>query len=803
MFIMNLMKTHLIMTFLLVLACSDAIGQKIAGKITNRNGLPLEFATVILLKDSITLKSVATDSAGNFSISDVSKNNYTLKVSLVGYVTMGKSFNLSSDTVVNIRLISDSTTLKNITVVGKKPLIERKLDRLVFNIDGNLNFAGLDGMDALMRAPLLDVRDDIIKKIGGMPMGVMIDGRYLAHMDPASVANKIRSIPAENIIRIEIITNPGAEYDAEGVGGLVNIVLRKIKKLGYSGNITAAYTRINQDNMFRIGFDFNYNIKKFRTFLNFGTSTGRALTANNTDIFYPSFTWRSQGYRYEYQKPYFTTVGFEYDLSNKSSLGVSFNSLFSYPDQEGFYSVAVSNPVTNQKDSTISNNSVSKISYKNYSVNVHYTQALDTTIGQLTVDLDWVKNKFARDIANNNDTYNASGTLIPSSKFQYLSNNADQPELVTLNAVIKKSKKKYTLTYGAKLTFVHSGQTLNQYQTYFVPPQTQTLTDNQFNANQTIQAAFANYQSTIKKWQFKAGLRAENTQVNWNIPNSSSSDSKSYFKIFPSFDLGYEINDKNSLTLGASRRFSRPSFSSLNPTLIYGTTYRFYQGNPELSPYFTNNIQLSYTHNPFTLGLSYSSTPNASSSLSEFKNNSSVVVDHFYNYLSYEYYSFDCFYSFQKIKNLQSNFQAAVYYSHTSSSRPQTGSDFGKWSGNFRTSNTYYFNKKKTLVGGMIFNYQLPGLSGISTEKASYYLDISLRYSLLNRKIDLTFNGRDIFKTNNFYSSSIVNGIMENSFVNDRSRRFSMTVRYNFGNEKIRKGSQYNVVGGDQSVISK
>jgi outer membrane receptor protein involved in Fe transport len=800
---MSFHKLCLIISFLLLLFCNQILAQKISGKITNERGLPLEFASVILSKDSVTVKSVATDSAGNYTISPVIKSNYTLKASLVGYFALNKSVFVNNDTVVDIRLITDSNRLKNVSVISKKPLIERKIDRLIFNIDGNLNFSGLDAMDVLMKAPLLDVRDDVIKKIGGMSMGVMIDGRYLAHIDPASVANKIRSIPAENILRIEIITNPGSEYDAEGVSGLVNIVLRKNKKLGYTGSVTAAYTRINQDNLLRIGLDFNYNIKNLRTFLNFGTSTGRALTANNVEIFYPSYTWRSQGYRYEYQRPYFTTIGFEYDLSSKSTLGISFNPLFSYPDQEGFYSISVSNPTTHQIDSTITNNSKSNISYQNYSANVHYTRAFDTSIGQLTVDVDWVKNKFGRDIENNNDTYNSLGISIPSSKYKLVSNNADQPELVTINAVMRKSKKKYTLTYGAKLTFINSGQTLYQYQTNFIPPQTQIYTDNQFNANQNIQAVFANYQGRMRKWQFKAGLRGEQTELKWNIQNSSFSGSTNYFKLFPSFDLNYELNNNSSLNFNASRRFSRPNFSILNPTILYASNYRFYKGNPELSPYFTNNIDLSYTYNPLTVGISYSSTQNAISSISDFKSNSNIVVDYSYNYLSYEYYTLYCYFSVEKIKNLQSNFQATTYYSHSSSSLPQTGSEFGRWSGNFRTNNTYSINKKKTLIGGLIFNYQLGDVSGISTEKSRYYFDISLRYSLINRKLDLTFNGRDIFKTNNFYSSSIVNGIMENSFVNDRSRRFSLTVRYNFGNEKIRKGSQYNGVGGDVGIISK
>jgi hypothetical protein len=368
---------------------------------------------------------------------------------------------------------------------------------------------------------------------------------------------------------------------------------------------------------------------------------------------------------------------------------------------------------------------------------------------------------------------------------------------------MKKSKKKYTFTYGAKLTFINSGQTLYQYQTYFFPPQTQVYTDNQFIANQNIQAVFANYYSRMRKWQFKAGLRGEHTELKWNIPNSSFSGSTNYFKLFPSFDLSYDINNNSSLNFNASRRFSRPSFSTLNPTIIYASNYRFYKGNPELSPYFTNNIDFSYSYSPLTAGISYSSTQNAISSISDFKSNSSVVVDYSFNYLSYEYYTFYCYYSVEKIKNLQSNLQAMTYYSHSFSSLLQTGSEFGRWSGNFRATNTYYINKKKTLIGGFIFNYQFADLSGISTEKSRYYFDVSLRCSLLNKKLDLTFNGRDIFKTNNFYSSSIVNGIMENTFVNDRSRRFSLTVRYNFGNEKIKKGSQYNGVGGDLGIISK
>lgn len=801
---MNPKKIFSFAMFLLALLCNNSFGQKITGKIYNDKGQPLEFVSVTLSKVQATIMTASTDSVGQYIFSGVSKNNYTLKATLVGYIASSKSFYLTSDTIVDIKLIPDSNTLKTVTVFGKKPLIERKIDRLIFNIDGNVNFTGLDAIDVLMKAPLLDVRDNTIKRIGGMPMTVMIDGRLLGNLDPSSIANKLRSIPAETILRVEIITNPGAEYDAEGVGGLINIVLKKIKKLGYSGSVTTAYTRINHDDSYRLGFDFNYNIKKLRTFFSFGTSTGRALTVNDVNIFYPSFTWNSKGYHYEYQKPYFTTIGFEYDLSKKSSLGVSFNPLLSNPDQEGASSIVVLNPANNRIDSTIATTNDSKISYKNYSVNLHYNHALDTTGGQLTIDLDWVKNRFGKDIKNNSETYNTSGSLIQGSKFQYLSHNIDQPELISLNMAIKSPKEKYTLTYGAKFTFIRSAQILNQYRINIDPVQTETLTENQFNANQNIQAAFGSYQRTIKKFELKVGLRAENTQLNWDIPNPSFSARKNYFNIFPNINLGYVINDKNSITLGFNRRFSRPSFSSLNPTLVYVNTYRFYQGNSELSPYFTTSLELSYTYKGnLTLGLSHSSTPYSIYGLPTLHSNSNIVVDNFYNYINSQYYSFDCFYSLDKIKKLHSNFEATVYYSKYSSSLPQTASNFNRWSGSFRASNTYYINNKRTLIGGLIFSYQLADLSGISTTKERYYIDVSLKYSLLQRKLDITLTGRDIFKTNNFYSSSVVNGILEKSFTNDRSRRFGLTVKYNFGNNKIKKGSQYNGIGGDQSIISK
>jgi hypothetical protein len=798
------MKVILVAALSASFLCNVSFGQKITGKVADEKGVPLEFANVVLLKDSIATNRVYTDSVGNYIFSGVSTNSYVIQASLVGYLSLSKSFYLGTDTIVDFQLVSDSGKLKSVTVIGKKPLIEKRIDRLIFNIDGNLNFAGLDAMDALMRAPLLDVRDNTIKRIGGMPMRVMIDGRLLGYLDPASIANKLRSIPAEGILRVEIITNPGEEYDAEGGGGLVNIVLKKVKKLGYNGSITTAYTRINQDDLYRINFDFNYNIKNIRTFFSFGTSTGRALTVNDITIFYPSYTWNSQGYHFEYQKPYFTTIGFEYDLSKKSSFGISFSPLLSYPDQEGAYSILVSDPANNQKDSTISTSTASKISYKNYAVNLHYNHALDTTGGQLTIDFDWVKNRFGKDVKNNSETYSTSGSFIPSSKFQYLSLNADQPELITFNAVFKLPKKRYTLTYGTKFTFVNSTQTLNQYRILDNPVQTEILTDNSFNAKQNIQAIFGGYQRTLKKLEFKAGLRAEYTQLNWNIPNSASSGSKKYFNVFPNANLGYQVNKKSSISLGFNRRFSRPSFSSLNPTLVYVDTYRFYRGNSDLSPYFTNTLELSYTYaGNLTLGLGYSSTPHSIYSLPDVKSNSNVIVDILSNYISSRYYSFDCFYNFDRIKNLQSTFQTSIYNSGFSSALLQTASNNNKWSGTFRTSNTYFFNKKRTLIGGVIFNYQLADASGISIIKDRYYLDVSLRYSLFDRKLDISFNGRDIFKTNNFYSSTVVNGIQQNSFVNDRSRRFGLTVKYNFGNSKIKKGAQYNGVGSDQSIIAK
>lgn len=767
--------------------------------------MPLALSSITLLIDSTTvIQKTAADSGGHYILLNVSKNKYLLKVSFVGYQPFEQFINFKADTTINVQLHRDTKTMRGVVVNFKKPLIERKIDRLIFNIDGNVNFVGLNAMDVLERAPLLDVRDDAIKKIGGGTVAVMIDGRLLAYLNPFALANKLKSIPAENILRIEIITNPSAEYDAQGIGGIVNIVLKKNKTLGYSGSINSAYSRIEKDNVFRVGLDFNYNVKNLRTFLNFGTAEGRVITNNSQTIYYPSFTWNSSSYHYEYTKPYFTAVGFENDLSKKSSIGASFNCLLSYPDQRGATSVSVLNPSNNQLDSTISVATLSDYTYKNYALNLHYNHKLDSMGGQLNIDCDWVKNNLVNNIENDNENFHPDNTPIKGSMFKYLSLNEDISEIRTLNAIVERPREKYTITYGCKFSFIKSSQFLNQYNFFFDPSTIDTVNQNAFSATENIQAFFGTFDRTIKKFEFKVGLRTELTQTNWNTTSPFTSYSRKDLNFFPSAYASYHPNDNNTFALDFGRHFQRPNFWSLNPNLVYINAYTFYQGNPLLKPYFTNDIEFSYTYKSnLTLGLGYRSVPNSIYGLPIIKANSNVVINYPFNYITSKTYEADCFYGLNKIKNLQSNIELTGYYTEVYSSIPETVSTLSRWSGNLRVSNSYYFNKAKTFVGGLIFNWQLPEINGITTTLARHYLDMSLKHSFFKRNLDITFTGRDIFKTNNFYDSRIVNGIHEELFANDHSRRFALSIKYSFGNNKMRKGSRHNEVGNEGAIIAR
>ncbi|WP_118953124.1 carboxypeptidase-like regulatory domain-containing protein [Taibaiella helva] len=200
-----------------------------------KGGLPN--TTIRLFQDSLLKRVGITDSTGTYTYSGLQKGDYLLEISSSGYERKTALFHFSGDTVIGIRLMETTKTLSEVTVSSKKPLLERKIDRLVFNVAGNINVVGSDLLDLLSKTPQVDVRGSSISIIGRGGVTIMINEKVIQVPPGAPLVAYLKAIPAETVERIEVMPNPPASYSAAGEGGIINIILKKNRTLGYSGTV--------------------------------------------------------------------------------------------------------------------------------------------------------------------------------------------------------------------------------------------------------------------------------------------------------------------------------------------------------------------------------------------------------------------------------------------------------------------------------------------------------------------------------------------------------------------------------------
>lgn len=199
---------------------------KITGTVSDTAETPLVYATVKLLTNNTVIQTTSSDSIGNFSFTGLANGDYRIEGSYIGAKGMSKVFRLNKDTSVMIVIIQSKTVLKEVKVSANKPLLERKIDRLVFNVENSIAAKGTDLSEAIALTPMLKVDDNGISIVGKRGVSVMINDRIL-NISGADLVNYLKSLRSDDVAKIEVITTPPSKYEAQGNSGLINIVLKK------------------------------------------------------------------------------------------------------------------------------------------------------------------------------------------------------------------------------------------------------------------------------------------------------------------------------------------------------------------------------------------------------------------------------------------------------------------------------------------------------------------------------------------------------------------------------------------------
>jgi outer membrane receptor protein involved in Fe transport len=592
----------------------------VSGKITDQQNKAMQSATVSLLKgkDSSVVKFTVTDKAGNFQFENITPGQYLVSITAVGHA---KAYSEKVDIKENaislktIELLPQSKSLGGVTVTSNKPFIEQKIDRTIVNVEASVTNVGNSALEVLEKSPGITVdKDGNISLKGKEGVVVLVDNRptYLSGPD---LANLLRSMQASQLDQIEIMTNPPAKYDAAGNAGVINIKTKKNKQFGYNGSATVGYGQWKYPK-FNESLNFNYRKNKVNFFTNLGHNRGegwgvlaikRNFRDKDTKGLLSSFDQETR--RRNNNNTFNGKIGMDYFAGKNTTFGIVVNGFTSDNNRTNRTATDIFDTKTGflTKQKGVSSE---KQEWNNFSTNLNFRQVLDTTGEELTADLDYI-------------TYNSSNAT-SLLNFYYDGAGADTDRPDTLLGSLPQDIKIYSGKMDYLLPLKKGAKFEAGLKSSIVKTDNNAGYDsilnggivhdfnrsNYFIYQENINAAYANLSGSLsKKWNAQLGLRLENTNAKGNQVTTGEKFDRQYTQLFPTAYLQYLANKNNSFVLNYGRRIRRPNYQSLNPFISFLDRYTYQQGNPNLKPQFSHNIELSNTYkNFFTTTLNYSRT---------------------------------------------------------------------------------------------------------------------------------------------------------------------------------------------------
>ncbi|WP_445722470.1 outer membrane beta-barrel protein [Flavobacterium sp.] len=765
---------------------------KITGQIIDYNDNPVSFAEIILLtKDSISIKSDLSNVEGIFYLETINKGDYIIQIRQLGDIFYNKEINLNNDIDLGKIRAEVIKSLNEVVITHKKKLIEKKIDRLVFNIENSTLSSGGDAIDALKITPGLRVINDNITMIGRSNMSVMVNDKFI-NLAGDDLINYLKNLKSDDLKKIEVITTPPAKYDAQGNSGLINIVTKSIKKNSFNGSINS-YLSVAKKTFGKGGLNLNYQKDKLTISTKSSYANGSTLPYQEYSLEYPNYFWSERNDRRNFINNLTNNLTIDYKISSKIRIGTVLSNAYSQPLIKTQNNSLIFN-TTKTLDSIIRNNSRIEMLRKSNAINLYSIIKLDTIGTKLNFDLDYLNYNYSNDNKFYSNSYFANGEIKPNNFFSANNNSLLNIDIFTTQLDLDLPLKWASLNMGTKFTFIKNRSDVAFFNTTEGNPILDPLQTNIFKYDENIQAFyFSGTKNLSKKIQCQIGLRAENTQTNGFSETLAQTSKNNYFKLFPTFFLNYSINDYKIASLTYNKRINRPSYNDLNPFRFYTTSFNYGEGNPYLQPYITHNIELSYIYkNSYTMFYA-SNIENGFDQVTYVEPNSiiqRITPNNFYNQVNYGFFEG---YGFNYKDIWENNSDISIYYTKTNSKISTIVPSIETWSCSINTNNSINLDKNKRSKAEFGFLYQFPSLAGSYKLSSFYQLNIGFRSNFFNKKLQFAINASDVLKTTKQIFTQNVNGIQQTNLDYGDLRRIKFSLTYNFGNDlKINKRKNAN-----------
>ncbi|WP_316738935.1 TonB-dependent receptor [Pedobacter aquatilis] len=778
-------KVFLFMVFFVFVFHNTSKAQfKIKGKVVTKQNSPLAYGEVILFsQESVQLKTILTDEMGEFSIETI-RGEYKLEINQFKQVLFTKNLELSADINLGIVEVAAVNDLGIVNISKRRPIVERKIDRLVFNVENTINSVGGDALEALKITPGISVRNETVTIIGKQSVRVLVDDKVI-ELATEDLASFLRSIPADNIKSIEVITNPPARYDAAGGSGLINIRLKKAQADTWNLSLGTSYLLRQEKGEGGVTGNFMYNKNKLSLSSSLNYRNGGESYNYQDYMTFPSELWNTkQVFRRDYKRlngvlgaqvvamPKWV-IGFQY-IANINRTNATRNT-------KSLVYVANNNKAFNEILAL--NTAVQKPEFN--SLNLYNEIKIDTAGKKIILNLDYFK-------YNNNDTRPYIGTSVIDNPYsiQYfrgINDNAQVTNNYAGKIDVELPSKWANWSAGTKISISETDNKILAFNSGLVNASIKDMPQigYRFNYKEDVQALyFSGNKKFNSKFDAQIGLRMEATQTKSFNAHSNQYLAYNYTKLFPTINLAYVSSENSTYRFSYGRRLARPNYAELNPNVTYITPFLTVRGNQLLRPYFVDNFELIYSYKKLESNFFYSAEKDVFNqiALPDLNNNDiSLVYQNIYNF---KRYGFIETYTFDKIGWWSSNNLLNINYL-TTKTIALSANDINGLNAYFRSNNDFNLTKAKTFLFNLSFDYFIAGNYGIDKIKPFTITSFAIQYLLLGKDLRINFRANDIFKTDKYRFASTINGVHRNSNYYFDSRQFQLSINYKFGSNKV------------------
>ncbi|WP_396195580.1 TonB-dependent receptor domain-containing protein [Flavobacterium sp.] len=758
-----------LLLLLLVGHCSVILAQTntnsgvITGKVIDKNTKqPIPYVNISVMEEAKIISGGITQENGTFSVKGLALKKYVVEVQFIGYKKIIQEVTLTENNkTVNLNTIvleEEAVQLAGVEIVKERSTIEQKIDRKVVNVGKDLIASGNTASEILNNVPTVSV-DPQTKELslrGNSNVRVLIDGKP-SNIDAAQL---LQQIPSSSIKQIELITNPSAKYNPEGMSGIINIILHKNAQEGFNGSINSGVTfgitpKVNS------ALNLNYKVGKVNFYTNYGFNHGKNANEGYINSYRPLLENRQEFGGANLNTSHLVKIGMDYFIDEKNTISFYTNQNIVNGGGDGYTNI--------NYDSLLLRDS----KQLSFSENDNFTQTYDlaykhdfTKKGET---LDFQANFSNTDSPEYSDylfnQINPSSTRVITNDIErntdYLQINLDyvNPLSETVKLEIGAETRIQKITNDFDETISEPSESFNR------------IGNSNFVFTRNIHSFYTNIGKQWKKWSVQAGVRLEQYEIDGDFENVVTSSTPSenindqssieddIFAIYPSLFFNYKASDKDSFNFNVSRRVDRPSIGQISPIREWTTPLVESRGNPALEPQFTNSFEVNYTRTTkigsITTGIFYRQINDEIGRII-YKNPDNLNQD----IISYD--NFDDNNAFGT--EISANLKLATWWSVNASSdayfktvrgtvqnantQQQERAEADVVAFNIRMNHNFVANKKLRFnLFGMYRGRDL----GLQFEREPMYrMDIGSTYTILKGKGSITARFNDIFETMNF-----------------------------------------------------